>query len=164
MNRLLEKINLAGVIALAGLCVFQWRVNRDVNTEVIRLQKAQQEQSAKIAEQEKTIGGQTADLETFRTHLTTAKSGEKELRGKLAESERANSQLGVEADQLKNSLTNWVAAVNERDKQLQLATEQLKGVVEARDEAIEKYNALAKTHNQLVAEVNRTRTNAAASK
>lgn len=162
MNRFLERVNLVGVIALAGLCAFQWRVNREVNSEVIRLQKAQHEQSAKIAEQAKTIAGQDADLETFRGRLMAAKSKEMELRGKLAESERMNRQLAGEGEQLKSSLANWVAAVNDRDNQLERATADLKSLVESRDVAIEKYNALAKTHNQLVADFNRTATNAAA--
>lgn len=160
MNRFLERVNLVGVVALAGVCVFQWRINRDVNTEVIHLQKTQQEQSAEIGEQEKTIAGQVADLETFRSQLIGAKADEKETRAKLTASERANRQLSAEAEQLKASLTNWVAAVKERDKQLEHTMTDLKSVIESRDDAIEKYNALAKTHNQLVADVNRSATNA----
>jgi DNA gyrase/topoisomerase IV subunit A len=162
MNKALEKLNLLGVLALAALCVVQWRVNREANTAVVRMEKAQQEQSAKIAEQEKEIAGNRADLESFRSQLIATKSSETELSRKVVEAERANRQLTVEVEGLKESLTNWVVAVRERDVQLQRAATEIKGVVEARDEAIEKYNALAKTHNQLVADVNRAATNAVA--
>jgi hypothetical protein len=147
---------------LAALCAFQWRVNRETNTELIGLQKRQHEQSAEIGRQQKTIAGQGADLETIRSQLTAAKRAEIELAGKLAGQERANQQLTVEADQLKLSLTNWVAAVSERDEQLRRATTNLQELIHARDEAIDKYNALAKQHNQLVADVNRSATNSAA--
>jgi chromosome segregation ATPase len=159
MNRFLERLNLIGVLALAGLCVFQWRVNREVNTQVNRLQKTQFEQTAKIAEQQKTIAGQGMDLETFRAQLLASKSEEKQLSANLFDSERTNRQLDSQVGQLKESLTNWVAAVSERDKQLEHITANLKSLIEARDEAIEKYNTLAKTHNQLVADFNRMATN-----
>lgn len=161
MNRFLERLNLIGVIALAILCAFQWRVNRDVNTELNRLQKARQEQSAKAAEQEKTIAGQGADLEMFRAQLASARTGEKELRTRLAEAERASRQSEAEAEQLKSSLTNWVAAATQRDKQLERAAADLKSLAEARDDAIDKYNELARKHNQLVQDFNRAATNAA---
>jgi chromosome segregation ATPase len=164
MNKFLERFNLIGVVALAGLCVMQWKVNRDVNTEVIRLQKAQLEQGAKIKDQEKTIVGQASDLETFRAQLVTAMDEKKSLGGKSVEMERANRQLEAETGQLKSSLTNWVAAVKARDEQLQETTTQLKTAVASRDEAIDKYNDLAKKHNQLVADFNRAATNMAAAK
>jgi chromosome segregation ATPase len=162
MNKALEKLNLLGVLALAALCVFQWRVNREANTAVMRMEKAQQQQSAKIAEQEKEIAGNRADLESFRSQLMTTKTSETELNRQVAEAEKANRQLTAEVHGLKESLTNWVAAVRERDAQLQRAAKEIQGVVESRDEAIEKYNTLAKTHNQLVADVNRAATNAVA--
>jgi chromosome segregation ATPase len=162
MNRFVEKFNLIGIVALAALCVFQWRVNREVNTEVARLQKTGHERNAKIAEQEKTIAGQGADLESFRTQLHAAKGVEKELTAKIVEAERANRQLSVEGEQLKLSLTNWAAAVSERDEQLRRAATNIQELISSRDEAIAKYNALAKQHNQLVADVNRAGTNTAA--
>ena len=162
MNKALERLNLLGVLALAALCIFQWRANREANTETLRLEKARQEQSSKIAEQDKEIAGQRADLDVFRAQLTTTKAAEMELGRKVAEGDRANRQLVAEVEALKSSLTNWVAAVRERDQQIQVAGAELKKVAESRDEAIEKYNALAKTHNQLVADVNRAATNSVA--
>ena len=115
MNRFLEKFNLVGIVVLAALCAFQWRVNRDANVEANQLRKTQMEQSAQIAEHKKTIAGQTIDLESFRTNLMATKNAEKEVARKLSEAERENRQLVVETEQLKATLTNWVAAIAERD-------------------------------------------------
>jgi hypothetical protein len=63
---------------------------------------------------------------------------------------------------LKATLTNWVAAIAERDEQLRRASTNIQELIAARDEAIEKYNGLVKQHNQLVAQValvNREATN-----
>jgi chromosome segregation ATPase len=159
MNRFLEKFNLVGIILLAALCAIQWRVNRDANVEAAQLRKTQLEQSAQIAEHKKTIAGQTIDLESFRTELMATKGAEKELAGKLSEAERANRQLVVETEQLKATLTNWVAAIAERDEQLRRASTNIQELIVARDDVIEKYNGLVKQHNQLVAQVNRPATN-----
>jgi chromosome segregation ATPase len=162
MNRFLTKLNLLGVFALAALCVFQWRINREANIDVIGLQKSQREQSAKIAEHEKTIAGHVVDLESFRAQLTATKNAEKELTSKLTAADRNNHQLTIEVEQLKLSLTTWAAAVSERDEQLRRATTNIQDLIASRDEAIEKYNGLAKQHNQLVADLNRAATNSTA--
>jgi hypothetical protein len=162
MNRHLEKLNLLGVVILAVLCVAQWKINRDTNLQLASAQKFQQEQTTKIAEQEKVIQNHLADLETFRVQLTSAKASEKELEKKFAESDGANRELVNERDQLKASITNWAAAVETRDQQLRLAATNLQSLVQSRDEAIEKYNDLARRHNELVSDINRSRTNAIA--
>src|SRR5690349_7464292 len=107
MNKALEKLNLLGVLALAALCVFQWRVNREANTAVVKMEKAEHALNVKIAEQEKEIAGNRADLETFRSQLMATKSSEAEFSRKFAEADKANRQLTVEVEGLKESLTNW---------------------------------------------------------
>jgi chromosome segregation ATPase len=159
MNRHLEKLNLLGVIILAVLCVAQWRINRDANVQLQSALKQNHEQSKKIADQQKTIQATGADLEFFRTQLTAAKSSEKSLEKKLTDSERTTLQLTDETAALKTAITNWAAAVDTRDHQLRQAATNIQNLVQSRDDAIEKYNALAKRQNDLVAEINRSRTN-----
>lgn len=151
MNRLLEKLNLAGFVILALLCVAQWKINRDTNLQLQSSQKLQHEQAAKISEQQKSIAGHSSDLEAFRAQLTAAKASEKDLGKKLAHADHTNVQLSTERDQLKASLTNWAAAVETRDQQLRQAATNLQEVATSRDEAIQKYNDLAKRHNELAA-------------
>ena len=159
MNRFFEKINLIGVIILAMLCVAQWKINRAANLNLQAAQKLNREQTAKISEYEKSIQASAADLESFRSQIIAAKAGEKDLEKKLADSERNSLQLTSENGALKTAITNWAAAVETRDQQLHQAVTNIQFVVQSRDEAIEKFNALAKRQNELVAEINRSRTN-----
>ena len=159
MNRLLEKLNLLGVVILALLCVAQWKINRAANLHLQSAQKQNHEQAKKISDHEKTIQANTTDLETFRTQLSSTKTAEKDLEKNLADAERNSFQLKSETAALKTAITNWAAAVETRDQQLRQAATNIQSLVQTRDDAIEKYNALAKRQNELVAEINRSRTN-----
>jgi chromosome segregation ATPase len=163
MNRLLEKLNLLGVLALVALCVVQWRINRAMHLELKSAQTLHQEQAKKISDHESTVRGQAADLETFRAQLTGTKAAEKDLRAKYSESEKSNRQLVAERDQLKSSLGEWQAAVAARDEQLRAASTNLQALAIERDRAIEKHNEVAKRMNELVAQANLAASNAAAS-
>ena len=158
MNRALTYVNLAGVILLAALAVAQWRVNRRTNLQAIQLEKVGQEQSARIAEQDKTVQGQAADLETFRGQLTKTHATLKETESKLATTEQEVRQLAGERDQLKISVTNWAAAVTARDEQLKLANTELKKLGDDRNEVVGKFNDLAAKYNSVVKDLNEART------
>lgn len=150
MNRFLQYANLIGVAALAVLCVFQWSLNRRVNLEASALEKTRLELTAKVAEHEKTIKGQTADLDTFREQLTLATSSLKETETKLSKSGREIGQLESEREQLKASVTNWAAAVTARDERIKEANDRLKQLGEDLNASIRKFNELAETHGKLV--------------
>ena len=64
--RFLGYFNLVGVAALAVLCVIQWELHRRVSLENVSLDTTRQVQDAKIADLEKTIAGDRADLDGFR--------------------------------------------------------------------------------------------------
>ena len=141
MNRSLQFLNFAGILALTVLCCFQWRTNRQLNLRAIDLEKTRLVQSAKIVEQDKTIKGYVADLDDFRKRLELAESALKEVEDKL-------SVITTERDQLKAALDKWIAAVAQRDEQLQkLATE--------RNDAVAKFNDLANKNNAAVKELNK---------
>lgn len=157
MNRALSYINLGGVLLLAALAIGQWQVNRRANLQVIQLERIGQDQSAKIAEQDKTIKGQTADLETLREHLTKTQATLKETDTKLASTEKEVRQLSDERDQLRISVTNWAAAVTARDEQLKLANIELKKLGDDRNEVVGKFNDLAAKYNSVVKDLNEAR-------
>ena len=115
MNRILHWFNLAGVLALAVLCVLQWRMNRQLNLDLNTVEKTRQQQAARLHDQEKRLKGGASDLDGFREQLTRATSALKETETKLATLEGQVKQLTNERDQLKTSVTNWAAAVAARD-------------------------------------------------
>jgi chromosome segregation ATPase len=158
MNLSLQIINFTGVLALAALCVIQWRANRQVNLEANALEKTRIEHVAKLEEQEKLISGLTVDLDSFREQLAHANVRANQAESKLAASERTVLQLTTEGEQFKESVTNWANAVTARDEQLKIAAEQLQKLAADRNDALTKFNELAEKYNSAMKDLNeRTR-------
>jgi chromosome segregation ATPase len=155
MNRFLHWFNLAGVLALALLCVLQWRMNRQLNLDLNAAAKARQQQAARLDDQEKHLKGGASDLDGFREQLTRATASLKETELKLAALDRQVKQLTNERDQLKTSVTNWAAAVTARDTQLRQAGADLKKLADDRNAAVLKFNEVATKQNDLVKELER---------
>jgi uncharacterized coiled-coil DUF342 family protein len=154
MNRPLRYVNFVGVLALAVLCVIQWRTNRELNLEVGQLEKARLEQSAKLAQQEQAIQGCASDLDRFREQLSGAKATLRKLEAKLGKAEHEAAQAGIERDQLKVSVTNWANAIALRDERLKKATDELQKLITERSDVVAKFNELAEKYNEAVNDLN----------
>jgi septal ring factor EnvC (AmiA/AmiB activator) len=135
MNRMLQWFNLLGVAALAGLCVVQWSVNRRVNLEAAALEQTRISQAAKIAEQDKTIHDQAADLDDFRQRLELSET-------ELTDTLMKLNVVRADRDRLKSELDKWVAAVAQRDQTIKQAVVDIQKLVAERDDLVKKYNAL----------------------
>ncbi len=157
MNRRLQYLNLFGVIALAGLCVFQWRTNRQLNLDVNQLEKARIGQTAQFDEQSKKLKGTTEDLETFREQLTRANVSLKEQTDKSSGNEAKIENLTVERDELKTTLAKWTNAVAERDQRLKESNAQIQKLAHDLNAAVVKYNQLATNYNAVVKDLNESR-------
>lgn len=162
MNHKLQFVNLFGVIALAALCVMQWRQNRQLNLGAIDLEKTRQTQEHKLTEQDKALRGLTDDLARFKEQFARAKSELTETREKLGAAERALTKVSAERDQLQVNLTNWMNAVTERDARLKEANERINEVVGKLNESVVKFNHLVTNHNDIVARYNELAQKAAA--
>lgn len=143
MNRLLQWLNFLGVLALAGLCVAQWNTNRRLNLTTADLERTRITQNAKIAEQSKTIRDQAADLEEFRERIRLSEAG-------LADAEKKSRTLQTERDELKASLTQWTAAVAQRDAVIKQAAGEIQRLSDDRNDAVKKFNELAAKYNAMV--------------
>lgn len=154
MNRSLTWINLAGVVALAVLCTFQWRANRALNLDVNALQKTGQAQSARLAEQDKALAGLASDLDSFRGQITRAHAELRETADKLQATESAVAQLRAERDQLQESVAHWSAAVQARDARIAEANQRIREVGGRLKEAVEKFNDLAARYNERTQQLN----------
>lgn len=159
MSRRLQYWNLFGVLALGVLCVFQWRHDRQLNLELNASRKTLQAQERQLAENAKTLEGLSVDLAGFKERYTTTRTEATELQSKLQASERANAQLTGERDQLKESVTNWAAAVTVRDERLKEASARVTELVAKLNDSITKFNSLATNYNSVVDQLNATRTN-----
>lgn len=155
MTRFLQWFNLVGVLALAALCVQQWRINRHLNHEFNEACKLCLSHSQNLSEKDKKLKGAAADLEVFRDQLARATASLKETETRLAALDRQVKQLANERDQLKTSVTNWAAAVAARDARLQQAGADLKKIADDRNATVLKFNDLAAKQNDLVKEIER---------
>lgn len=157
MNRCIQILNLIGVLVLASLCVFQWQINRNLNIETNHLEKIRQEQTSLLAERDKTIKGQTTDLDTFRTQLERTLAELKEAEGKNTAHERQLAQLVQDNEALKTSIAEWTAAVRARDERLREGNERITAFAARTDEAVRKFNQLASDYNDVVRQLNEAR-------
>jgi chromosome segregation ATPase len=154
MSRTLTWLNLAGVAALAVLCTFQWRANRTLNLDINALQKTGLAQTARLAEQDRTLAGLTADLEDFRAQITRAHTELRETAGRLRDREQAVAALTAERDQLKDQLASWAAAVQLRDQRIAEANDRIREVGERLRDSVEKFNGLATRYNERTQQLN----------
>ena len=159
MKRVLMWINLMGAAALAVLCVVQWQRDRRLNLEINRLEKEHYTQQERIAEQEKAAGGLQADLARFKEQFKETHTEASDARATLRKVEQENTQLTVERDQLKASVTNWARAVGERDESLREVSERLRETAARLNDSVLKYNELATNYNASIKRFNELATN-----
>lgn len=155
----LQWVNLVGVLALTIVCVAQWQRDRRMNLELRALEKARHAQDEKIAEQEKSARGLSEDLSHFKQKFQDANTDLSTARESLRTLTKEKTQLANERDQLKTSVTNWAAAVSERDRRLKEMGEQLRDLSGRLTDSIQKFNELATNHNAAIHRFNELATN-----
>ena len=166
--KFLGYFNLLGVLALAVLCVFQWEVNRRLNLEHVSLDMTRQVQAQKIAELEKTIAGDKADLNDFRKRLEQAEAAIKANEATIVkvtdERDQAAAQRDAvtierdramaDRDALQADLQKWVDAVKQRDAALKKEGEERLQAQKDRNDAVVKFNDLVGKYNDAVKALN----------
>jgi chromosome segregation ATPase len=157
MNRLVQYLNLLGVLALAALCVVQWQRNRQLNLEVNRLEGVHHEQVQKLAEQEKSLRGLNEDLAHFKEKFGLTHSNWTEAVASLRKTETENIRIVQERDQLKGSISNWSGAVAARDLRLEEANQQIRSLSDKLNDSIHKFNSLATNYNSVVKQLDEAR-------
>jgi chromosome segregation ATPase len=150
VNRIFPIVNSLGVAILCVMSAAQWQTNSRLENTVEQLDKTRIEQSAKIAEQERTLKDDASDLEDLRQRLSMSES---ELKTTLVERDR----FAAEAKILKTALDKWVAAVKQRDAALTQAGDLIQKLSAERNDAVAKFNDLADKYNAVVKELNDAR-------
>ena len=153
MNRLLTFVNFLGVLTLAALSVQQWRANTALSQTADHLEQTRQEQSAKLADQEKSLKAANADLDDTRQKLEKSDASLTDANRKLVTAATEKSQLIAQRDQLtdqrdqlKTTVEKWTTAVSDRDQALKQANDQIQRLSTERNDAIAKFNNLAMKH------------------
>ena len=149
--------NVLGILALAVLCAFQWKENRDANLRAVSLDKTCQEQADKLK-------GCLSDLDGFREQqdrcdadLAKAEAQAASLRSERDQLASARDRAVAERDQVADAMKQskaivdkWAAAVNERDESIKKAIGEINTLAKERNDAIAKFNELAEKYNALV--------------
>lgn len=157
MNRVLQYVNLGGVLALAVLCAVQWRQNRTLNLSLNAQEKTRQAQEQKLAEQEKSVRGLNDDLARFKEQVPRIHEELNATKDKFRAAEQLGEKVTAERDQLQASLTNWMLAVADRDARIKEANERITEVVGHLNTSVEKFNTLVTNYNNVVKELNEAR-------
>jgi uncharacterized coiled-coil DUF342 family protein len=159
MRRVLPWLNLLGVFVLAGVCAVQWQRDRRLNLEVNRLEGVRYENEESLVRQKKEAAALQEDLTHFKGQFETAHGELRDVRAKASSLERQTVQLGAEREQLKAAVTNWAAAVKERDQRLQEVHQQLRDISLRLNDSVLKFNELASNHNATILRFNELATN-----
>jgi len=157
MNRALQYLNFFGVLALAALCTLQWQHDRRLNLQAIQLEKIHEAQQQKISDQEETARGLSADLMDFKQRFKLEHDDLEDTKKKLRKNESTVASLTAEREQLRESITNWTAAVSQRDALMKEANSRIEEVSTQLNASIVKYNELATNYNNVVKDLNEAR-------
>ncbi len=155
----LHLINTVGILVVTGLCVVQWRVDQRLTRQVASLENQRRQQDGVVTEQ-------TGQLERLRTELTGVQerfngaSGRIEkAESSLAEARQQVRLASLERDQLKDSVTNWMSAVTQRDERIKEGNTQIRKLAEDLTVSVTKFNQLATNYNVTVLQLNEVVTN-----
>lgn len=147
--RLLQHLNLAGVLALAVLCGFQWQANRRSELHGIRMDAVRMELASRVGDLQRLLTNSVSDVEVFRNQITGSNTEIRELKQQLETSERRKDHLELESVQLRSSLSNWMAAVAIRDERIRDSTDRLNRLASGQREAVAKINELVGQYNDV---------------
>ena len=154
MTRFLSYFNFVGVAALAVLCAVQWQANSRLDQHAKTLDATRQEQAEKLAEQDKTLKANAADLDDLHQRLSKSEGALNDVQTRLKTMTAERDELAARQEELKGALIKWEAAVSGRDQALKQAGEQLQKLSADRNEAVNKFNDLVAKYNQAVKELN----------
>jgi chromosome segregation ATPase len=147
-------VNFLGVVALAVLCTAQWGQNANLGQQINQFQKERADQQAKLADDDKTIKDNAADLDDLRTRLSALESSLKGSQDKLAKAQADNARLTADETQLKSALDKFEQGVVARDAALKDAGDRIQKLQAERNDAVTKFNDLATKYNATVQQLN----------
>lgn len=155
----LHLFNTIAILVLAGLCVAQWQSDQKLGGEITAL-------TAKRREQETLITDQTSQLERLRSEfgamqakLSTNNARLEKTETDLIDARKQVRLLTMERDQLKDTVTNWMAAVTVRDERIKEGNAQIRKLADDLTASVLKFNELATNYNATVRQLNEVASN-----
>jgi predicted nucleic acid-binding Zn-ribbon protein len=100
-----------------------------------------------------------ADLAGVQERFAATGGRIEKAEGQLSEATRQVRLLTLERDQLKDSITNWMNAVTQRDERIKEGNTQIRKLADDLTASVNKFNSLATNYNATVQQLNEVVTN-----
>jgi chromosome segregation ATPase len=149
MSRFFQWLNLVGVVIVAVLCCVQWSLNQRENDAIAKLDQTRRDQAATISGQSQQLKDDAAELTDVRERLDISESARHANEARLASLQAQRDRLAAESEQLKKSLSGWIAASAARDAVIEHANGTIKSLSTRYVDAVSKYNELVAKYDRL---------------
>ncbi len=156
MNKLVQYLNLTGLLALSAVCLVQSKTNGDLDRAIVAAREKDASQSRLIATQEATIKDSEAESADRGTRLAMAEDQLKKVQNLLTSVRTENQRLSSRNQKLNELTSKFVEGISARDKIVEAQSVALNkqhdviSRVEAeRDQAIKSFNDLATKYDAL---------------
>ena len=154
MSKLLQTVNFILALVLAGICLVQWRRERDYHAEIVKLDKTRQEQLITIAQNEKQIHGYQEDIADFKKRVEKMQASLEEQESVITSNRLQIARLDSITNQMAQAIDAWKKGVADRDEAIKKQNDSIRKLAGERDDMVKKYNALAKSQNEVVEKYN----------
>ena len=155
----LHLFNLIGILLLAGLCGLQWKIDQELNTKIDGLESTRKAQEQLITEQTNQLALLRKDFAALGEKFTEVSGKAEKVEGELIDSNRKVKLLTIERDNCKDAVTEWQAAVKQRDERITEANNRITKLANDLNSQVAKFNSLATNYNDTVQKFNELVTN-----
>jgi len=164
----LNRVNLALILLVGGLCVHQWSGEKEADAQIVELRRIARVDETRLTSQSDAIRAANEDIDEFKKVIsalkTKSEAGDaqsREQKGQIFRLEQAAQQHATESDVWKKTLGAYQEAVSARDKNITLLLEQRDRILEANKanakkatDAVVAYNELATKYEDVVGKYN----------
>lgn len=137
-SRVLPIINAIGCLAITGLVVVQWRVERVSHRAIGNLQSELATSREQTAEENRRRLALERDIAALKEAVEATQQSAEEATRKFAEQENLAANLQTEITAAREQITAWEAAIKTRDERIRVLDKELAATRQRLDEAIAK--------------------------
>lgn len=156
MYRSFTYLNFSLLLILGGTCIFQWRQERGYGARIAELQSQTSAQENKLQAQAKDLKRTGEDLDGFKQTVATLSTQAEEQATALREQKAKVFVLEAEKEKLSRQQAVWERAVEEhraavakRDDNIRTLLDQREQLAAAQRDAATKANQAVAAYNEL---------------
>lgn len=154
MHRSFTYLNFVLLLALGGVCVFQWRQERVYGDRIAALQKQSDQQQNKIQVQTEDLRRTNEDVEGFKQTVASLTTQTESQAATLRDQKAQVFVLESEKEKLTKQLDAWKQALDEHKTALENRDQNIKTLLEQREQLVAAQNDTATKANQAITAYN----------